>query len=80
MANLYSSRCGKLIESLAVSLPTEVFQLCLQFGSASSYFSRRITAERAMGTMMVVIGLEVCKLSFQVSWSSESLLHYLRGN
>ena len=45
LANCYSSRCGKLIDPAAVSLPTVVLQLCLQFGSASSYFSRRITAE-----------------------------------
>ena len=43
--NCYSSRCGKLIDPSAVSLPTEAFQLCLQFGCASSYFGRRITAE-----------------------------------
>jgi len=49
-----------------VSLPTEVIQRCLQFWSASSDFSQRITAEWVMGVMMVVTDLEICELFLQV--------------
>ena len=45
VANSYSSCYRELINSTAVSLPTEFIQFDRQFGHDASNFSRRITAK-----------------------------------
>jgi hypothetical protein len=51
--------------SSAVSQPTEVIQHGLQNERGSAIFSRRITSKLAMGAKVVVVDLEICKLSLQ---------------
>jgi hypothetical protein len=45
LAKCYSNRCGNLIETSAVSFPTEIIQHGIQFWSASSHFRWRVTVK-----------------------------------